>query len=412
MEMKPNAIDLVRDDFPILKTSNRNRPLVYFDNAATTQIPSQVIKAMTDYYIYHNANIHRGVYELSERSTLLYEGVRKKVQNFIHAKSDKEIIFVRGTTEAINLVAHSFVRQQLKPGDEIIVSEMEHHSNIVPWQLLCQETGALLRVIPVTNIGELAIDEYEKLLNARTKFVAIMHVSNVLGTINPIKQMITLAHAHHATILIDGAQAIAHLSVNVQDLDADFYVFSGHKMYAPTGIGVLYGKKKCLSKMTPYQGGGDMIEKVSFYALPVFADFPAKFEAGTPNIAGVVGLGAAIDYLMQVDLSLLRAHENKLVDYALSRLINMSYVRLIGQSDTRISIISFVVDRVHAHDVASILDVNGICIRAGHHCAMPLMERFNVPATARVSFSFYNTFSEIDHFLLVLEQIRKMFLCV
>ena len=342
----------------------------------------------------------------------MYEGVRKKVQNFIHAKSDKEIIFVRGTTEAINLVAHSFVRQQLKPGDEIIVSEMEHHSNIVPWQLLCQETGALLRVIPVTNIGELAIDEYEKLLNARTKFVAIMHVSNVLGTINPIKQMITLAHAHHATILIDGAQAIAHLSVNVQDLDADFYVFSGHKMYAPTGIGVLYGKKKCLSKMTPYQGGGDMIEKVSFYALPVFADFPAKFEAGTPNIAGVVGLGAAIDYLMQVDLSLLRAHENKLVDYALSRLINMSYVRLIGQSDTRISIISFVVDRVHAHDVASILDVNGICIRAGHHCAMPLMERFNVPATARVSFSFYNTFSEIDHFLLVLEQIRKMFLCV
>ena len=282
----------------------------------------------------------------------------------------------------------------------------------MPWQLLCQETGALLRVIPVTNIGELAIDEYEKLLNARTKFVAIMHVSNVLGTINPIKQMITLAHAHHATILIDGAQAIAHLSVNVQDLDADFYVFSGHKMYAPTGIGVLYGKKKCLSKMTPYQGGGDMIEKVSFYALPVFADFPAKFEAGTPNIAGVVGLGAAIDYLMQVDLSLLRAHENKLVDYALSRLINMSYVRLIGQSDTRISIISFVVDRVHAHDVASILDVNGICIRAGHHCAMPLMERFNVPATARVSFSFYNTFSEIDHFLLVLEQIRKMFLCV
>ncbi|MEK6731235.1 MAG: cysteine desulfurase [Pseudomonadota bacterium] len=400
---------MIREDFPILKRRNRQQPLIYLDNAATTQKPIQVIEAMADYYSGYNANIHRGIYELSERATLLYEGVRKKIQDFIHAQSDKEIIFVRGATEGINLVAHSFVRPQLKSGDEIIVSEMEHHSNIVPWQLLCQETGAVLRVIPVTDIGELDLNEYEKLLNARTKFVAITHASNVLGTINPIKKIISLAHAYQVAVLIDGAQAVAHLSVDVRALDADFYVFSGHKMYAPMGIGVLYAKECYLQNMSAYQSGGDMIKRVSFNALPILADLPAKFEAGTPNVAGVIGLGAAIDYLTDIDLDLLREHENQLLCYAIKKLANMSPVRLIGTAPHKIAVIAFVMEGVHAHDVASILDLKGICIRAGHHCAMPLMERFKVSATARASFSFYNTFAEIDQFLLALDKTRNMF---
>ncbi len=385
----------VRQDFPILSEKVHGKSLVYFDNAATSQKPQVVIDTVHEYLSTYNSNIHRGVHGLSERATEAYEQSRKKVQGFINAAESREVIFVRGTTEAINLVAYSYGRQQIRAGDEILISGMEHHSNIVPWQILCEQTGASLRVVPINDAGELLLDEFEKLLTPRTRLVSVVHVSNALGTINPVRQLIRLARRQGVPVMLDGAQATPHLKVDVRDLDCDFYAFSGHKVFGPTGIGVLYGKAELLESMPPYQGGGDMIKSVTFEKT-VYNDLPYKFEAGTPHIAGVIGLGAAIDYLNGIGLERIGPYEHELLVYATEALSGIAGVRMIGTAHEKASVISFVLDGVHAHDVGTILDDEGVAIRADHHCTMPLMRRFGVPATARASLAFYNTREEID----------------
>ncbi|HTN65087.1 MAG TPA: cysteine desulfurase [Burkholderiaceae bacterium] len=397
-----------RLDFPILSETVRGKPLVYLDNAATTQKPRSVIDAEADYYRTLNANVHRGVHDLSQRATDAYEAARAKVRSFIGAQHDEEIIFVRGATEGINLVAQSYARSLLKAGDEIIVSAMEHHSNIVPWQMVCAQTGAILKVAPVTDAGELDLAAYAELLGQRTRLVAMTHLSNALGTITPVAQVIELAHAAGALVLLDGAQAISHLGVDVRTLDCDFYVFSGHKIFAPTGIGVLYGKKVLLEAMPPYQGGGDMIRAVTFEKTE-YNDLPYKFEAGTPNIAGAIGLGAALDYVAAIGIERIAAHEHDLLAYATQLASAIPGLRIIGRAPHKASILSFTMDGIHPHDIGTILDHDGIAIRAGHHCAMPVMRRFGLAGTARASFALYNTRQEVDVLMAGLHKVRELF---
>jgi len=408
--MRPKKFDVtrIREDFPILKEKVHGKPLVYFDNSATSQKPQVVIDALNHYYSAENANIHRGVHYLSEQATTAYESARGKVRQFLNARADKEIIFVRGTTEAINLVAQSYGRSFLKAGDEIIVSAMEHHSNIVPWQMLCEQVGARLRVIPINHDGEIVMDEYRRLLGDKTKFVSVTHISNALGTVVPVKEMVAFAHERGIPVLLDGAQAVPHLKVDVQDLGCDFYAFSGHKMFAPTGIGVLYGRAELLEKMPPYQGGGDMISLVTFEKTH-YNVLPYKFEAGTPHIAGGIGLGAAIDYLSALDWQQVADHERHLLGYATDAISNVAGLRIIGTAKEKAGVLSFVFDHVHAHDVGTILDQEGVAVRAGHHCAMPVMQRFGVPATTRASFAFYNTIDEIDVLARAIQRVLKVF---
>jgi cysteine desulfurase/selenocysteine lyase len=404
------ALDVarLRADFPILATTVRGRPLVYLDNAATSQKPRSVIETIRRYYTSQNANVHRGVYTLSEQATAAYEAVREKARAFLNARSVQEIIFVRGTTEAVNLAASSWGRANLHKGDDVLVSAMEHHSNIVPWQLVCDATGATLRVIPMNDRGELELDAYERLLEGPVKVVAVAHISNSLGTINPVSEIARLAHARGAIVLVDGAQGAPHVPIDVQELGADFYTVSGHKMYGPTGIGLLYGREQLLDAMPPYQGGGDMIKTVSF-ARTTFADPPARFEAGTPHIEGGIGLGAAIDFLNGLDREAVGNHEHDLLEYATARLSEMSGVRLVGTATRKAAVLSFVVDGVHAHDVGTIVDQEGVAIRTGHHCAQPVMDFFGVAATARASFACYNTRDEVDTLVAALHKVRKVF---
>ncbi len=401
-------INAVRADFPTLDQQVYERPLVYLDNAATSQKPRQVIDAVSQYYQHDNANVHRGVHLLSQRATDAYEGAREKVRDFINAASDKEIVFVRGATEAINLVAQSFVRPLLAAGDEILISHMEHHANIVPWQMLCEQTGATLSVIPMTERGELDLTDIDHLLKANTKILAIGQVSNALGTINPVKMLIENAHAKDIPVLVDGAQAVPHMPADVADLDCDFYVFSGHKMFAPTGIGVLYGKQSLLEKMPPWQGGGDMILSVSFEQT-LYNELPYKFEAGTPHIAGAIGLGAAIDYMQAIGIDALAEYEHQLLVYGTEQLSALDGVRMIGTAEHKASVISFLIEGVHPHDVGTIFDQEGVAIRAGHHCAQPVMQFYNIPATARASFAFYNTMAEVDALVKAVEKVQELF---
>ena len=401
-------VEEVRRDFPILGEKVRGKPLVYLDNAATTQKPRVVIETLDRYYRTENANIHRGIHFLSEQATQAYEEARATVARFLGAADTRAIVFVRGTTEAINLVAQSYGRKFIGEGDEIILSAMEHHSNIVPWQILREQVGAGLRVIPMNDHGELLVDEYERLFSDRTKLVAVTHLSNALGTINPVEEVIRIAHDRGVPVLLDGAQAAPHLRVDVRELDCDFYAFSGHKLYGPTGIGVLYGKAGLLDAMPPYQGGGDMISSVTFEKT-LYNVLPYKFEAGTPNIAGAIGLGAAIDYLSKVRLDLVAAHERELLAYATETVSAIKGVRIIGTAREKAAVLSFVLDGVHAHDVGSILDQDGIAIRAGHHCAMPVMERFGVAATARASLALYNTREEVDALVRAIEKVKRVF---
>jgi cysteine desulfurase/selenocysteine lyase len=399
---------VIRQDFPILHQQINGHPLVYLDNAATSQKPNQVIDAVANYYRQDNANVHRGVHRLSQRATDAYEGARDKVRGFVNAQTDKEIIFVRGATEAVNLVAQSFVRPQIQAGDEILISHMEHHANIVPWQMLCEQTGAKLKVIPMTTVGELDLSTLDELLTSKTKIMSIGHVSNALGTINPIKDMIAKAHAKNIPVLVDGAQAVPHMTVDVQDLDCDFYVFSGHKMFAPSGIGALYGKQALLEAMSPWQGGGDMILSVSF-AQTEYNELPYKFEAGTPNIEGAIGLGAAIDYMNNLGIANLATHEHALLVAATEKVTALPGVRIIGTAAQKASVLSFMIDGVHPHDIGTIFDQQGLAIRTGHHCAQPVMQFFGIPATARASFAFYNTFDEIDALVGGIKKVQELF---
>ncbi len=401
-------VERVRADFPLLQQTVRGKPLVYLDNAATSQKPQPVLEALQRYYTTGNANIHRGVYKLSEDSTAAYEGARSKLQRFINAAEPQEIVFVRGATEAVNLVAHSYGQAALGPGDEILLSQMEHHSNIVPWQLVAEATGAHLRVIPMTDEGELKLDEYERLLCPETKLVGVVHVSNSLGTVNPVKRMIELAHAQGVPVLVDGAQAAPHIPIDVQDLDCDFYAVSGHKMFGPTGIGVLYGKAELLDAMPPYQGGGEMIRSVCFEKT-TFAPLPAKFEAGTPHIAGAVGLGATVDYLDGLSWEAINAHEMDLLAYATELLGGVAGLHILGEAKEKAAVVSFVLDGIHAHDIGTIVDQEGVAIRTGHHCTQPVMERLGVPATARASFAFYNTRDEVDALARAIAKVREVF---
>jgi len=401
-------VERIREDFPILKQRVRGKPLVYLDNAATSQKPQVVIDTLNRYYSTENSNVHRGIHLLSEQATGDYEGARVKVKDFLNASDTREIIFVRGTTEGINLVAQSYGRTFIKKSDEIILSAMEHHSNIVPWQIVCEQVGAVLRVIPINHDGELVIDEYKRLLNERTKLVSIAHISNALGTINPVKEIIEMAHRWGVPVLVDGAQAAPHLKVDVQDLDCDFYAFSGHKLFAPTGIGILYGRTDLLEAMPPYQGGGDMISLVTFEKTH-YNVLPYKFEAGTPHIVGVIGLGAAIDYVNQIGLGALSAYEQELLAYATEALSAIKGLRIIGTAKEKASALSFVLDAVHAHDIGTILDQEGVAIRAGHHCAMPVMQRFGVSATARASLAFYNTKEEVDALVRGIHKVIEVF---
>lgn len=398
----------IRQDFPLLHQEVHGKPLVYLDNAATSQKPRRVIAALDHYYSADNANIHRGVHTLSERATAAYEGARDKVKQFLNAADRREIVFVRGATEAINLVAQSYVRPRLKPGDEILITEMEHHSNIVPWQMVCEQTSATLKVVPIDEAGELKVDEFHRLLSASTKLLAVVHVSNALGTINPVKEMIDAAHAQGVPVLLDGAQAVPHVAVDVQALDCDFYVFSGHKLYAPTGIGALYGKAALLEAMPPYQGGGDMIRSVTF-AKTEYNVLPYKFEAGTPHIAGGIGLGAAIDYVSNIGLDAIAAWEDELLRYATARALEIPGLRLIGTARRKAGILSFVLAGVHPHDIGTILDHEGVAIRTGHHCAMPVMEHYKVPATARASFALYNTRDDVDRLIAAIIKVKEVF---
>ena len=401
-------VDQVRKDFPILAQKVHGKSLVYLDNGATSQKPRAVIEALERYYAAENSNIHRGVHYLSERATAAYEAARDKVRGFVNARREQEIVFVRGTTEAINLVAQSYGRTFLKEGDEIIVSAMEHHSNIVPWQMLCEQVRAKLRVIPINHNGELVIEEYCRLLNERTKFVSITHVSNALGTIVPVKELVRLAHERGVPVLVDGAQAVPHLKVDVEDIGCDFYAFSGHKMFGPTGVGVLYGRSELLEAMPPYQGGGDMISLVTFEKTH-YNVLPYKFEAGTPHIAGGIGLGTAIDYLAGLSWEQVAAHEHELLTYATAALSDIEGLRIIGTAKEKAGVVSFVFDHVHAHDIGTILDQEGVAVRAGHHCAMPAMQRFGVPATTRASFALYNTREEIDLLVKGVHKALKVF---
>ena len=399
--------EAVRRDFPILGRAVRDRRLVYLDSAATTQKPRSVIDAVTRYYAEDNSNIHRGVHLLSQRATFAYERARGRIGQFIGAGDSSEIVFVRGTTEGINLVAHSFLRPRLQPGDEIIISHLEHHSNIVPWQLLCEEKGAALRVVPISDEGEFLVEQYEKLLTDRTRIVAVPHVSNVLGTVTPLGDIISLAHGRGVPVLVDGAQGAPHLPVDVGALDCDFYTFSGHKLFGPTGVGILYGKKSHLEAMPPYEGGGSMIRSVSFEKT-TYADPPARFEAGTPNIAGAVGLEAAIDYLNSLGLAGIAAHEDALLGYATERLLEIPGLQLMGTAREKVGALSFAMDNAHPHDIGTILDMEGVAIRAGHHCAQPLMARYRVPAMARASLAFYNTREDVDALVMGLRKVTEV----
>ena len=398
----------VRKEFPILGRKVHGKALVYLDNAATSQKPRSVVKATLEYYGHTNSNVHRGVHTLSEEATRDYEAARDKVRDFIHAAHREEIVFTRGTTEAINLAANAFLRPRLKAGDNVVVSEMEHHSNIVPWQLACEAVGAKLRVIPVSDEGELRMEELPGLLDSRTRLVAIGHVSNALGTVNPVEEVVRLAHAKGIPVLVDGAQAVPHMAVDVQVIGCDFYAFSGHKMYGPTGIGVLYGRKDHLESMPPWQGGGDMIRSVSF-TKTTYNDLPYKFEAGTPDIAGAIGLGAAIDFLTELGLDNVAAHEHDLLAYATKKVQAVPGLRIIGTAARKAGVLSFVLDDVHPHDIGSLVDREGVAIRTGHHCAQPVMERYNVPATCRASFALYNTRAEVDALVKALQKVVKMF---
>ncbi|WP_302058905.1 cysteine desulfurase [Paraburkholderia sp. CNPSo 3274] len=397
-----------RRDFPILRESVHGKRLVYLDNAATTQKPASVIAAGQAYYEHDNANVHRGVHLLSQRATDAYEGARARIARFIHAAHEKEIVYTRGTTEAINLVAQSYARPRLQPGDEVLITAMEHHSNIVPWQLVCAQTGAVLKVAPIDDDGTLDLDAYERLLSPRTRMVAVAHASNALGTVNPLAQMIELAHARGVPVLVDGAQAIAHLPVDVAALDCDFYAFSGHKIYGPTGIGALYAKAALLEAMPPWQGGGDMIRSVTFEKTE-YNVIPWRFEAGTPNMAGAIGLGAALDYVSAIGLEVAQRHEADLLAYADEALRAMPHVRMIGSAKEKVGILSFVMENAHAHDIGTILDQYGVAVRTGHHCAMPVMERYGVPATVRASFALYNTRAEVDALLDGLARVEEVF---
>ncbi|KTD79360.1 aminotransferase class V-fold PLP-dependent enzyme [Legionella waltersii] len=401
-------VNKIRKDFPILQQKVNDYDLVYFDNAATTQKPKTVIDAMARYYEQDNSNVHRGVHALSVRATEQFEAARAKIKRFINANSVRECIFVRGTTEAINLVAQSLVAPRILPDEEILISHMEHHSNIVPWQMVCKKMGSKLQVAPILVNGEIDLEEFESKLNENTKMVAITYASNALGTINPVKKMIEMAHAVGAKVLLDGAQATPHLPIDVQDLGCDFYAFSGHKMYGPTGIGVLWGKEDLLNSMTPYQGGGEMINSVSFEATE-YAALPQKFEAGTPNIAGAIGLGAAIDYLCSLDLDAILEYENQLLTYATKALEAVKGFNIVGTAENKVPVISFVHGKIHAHDIGTILDSEGIAIRSGHHCAMPLMDFYEVAATSRISLSFYNTFQEVDYCMEALQRVKEVF---
>lgn len=400
--------NLLRKEFPVLDQEINKHKLVYFDNAATTQKPLQVIERINKYYSLENSNIHRGAHYLSQKATEAYENARKNIQSFLNAQNSNEIIFTRGTTEAVNLVASSFSKTFLGPDDEVIISAMEHHSNIVPWQMACENSGAILKVIPMNNDGELLIDEFKKLLSDKTKIIAITHVSNSLGTVNPVKEIISLAHERNIPVLIDGAQSAPHTKVDVQDLDCDFFCMSGHKMYGPMGVGVLYGKESWLDKMQPYQGGGEMIKEVTFEKT-IYNELPFKFEAGTPNVAGVLGLDAAVDFINNTGIDKIAAHENYLLNYAIEKLSKLDELRFIGQSEVRASLISFVFNDIHPYDAGTILDKLGIAIRTGHHCAQPVMDFFNIPGTIRASFAVYNTTEEIDVFISALKRVRDMF---
>ncbi len=401
-------IAAIRRDFPILNQQINGHPLVYLDNAASSQKPVQVIEAVDQYYRLDNANVHRGVHRLSQRATDAYEGARSKIRGFLNATSDKEIIFVRGATEAINLVAQSFVRPQLQAGDEILISYLEHHANIVPWQMVCEQTGATLKIIPMTESGELNLSGLDELLTDKTKIMAVGQVSNALGTVNPVKQMTEKAKAKGIPVLIDGAQAVPHMQVDVQELDCDFYVFSGHKMFAPTGIGALYGKQALLEAMPPWQGGGDMILSVSFDHTEYNA-LPYKFEAGTPHIAGAVGLGAAIDYMQSIGIEKIAAYEHALLELATDKLSAIDGVRIVGTANHKASVLSFLIEDVHPHDVGTIFDQQGVAIRAGHHCAQPVMQYYGIAATARASFAFYNTEQEIDALVKAIHTTQELF---
>ncbi len=401
-------IETIRRDFPILNLKVHGRQLVYLDNAATTQKPQVVLDAIQRYYTEQNSNVHRGVHYLSQLATREYEGARVKIQRFINAAESHEVIFTHGATEGINLIASSYGRKFVHEGDEVIISAMEHHSNIVPWQMLCEQDGAKLRIIPINEKGELLIDDLEAMINARTRLIALVHLSNALGTINPVKRVIDIAHSHDVPVLLDGAQATSHLKIDVQDLDCDFYVFSGHKVCGPTGIGVLYGKSQWLESMPPFMGGGDMISSVSFEKT-TYNSLPYKFEAGTPNIEGAIGLGVALDYLTGIGIDRIAAYENELLDYATEVIGSIPEVKLIGTAREKSSVLSFTLENIHPHDIGTILDQEGIAIRAGHHCAQPVMKFFNVPATARASFSFYNTKQEIDTLAEGIQRVIEVF---
>jgi cysteine desulfurase / selenocysteine lyase len=401
-------VERLRQVFPILNQKVRGKALVYLDNAATSQKPQPVIDAIARYYQSGNANIHRGVHFLSEHATGEHEAAREAVRQFINAARMEELIFVRGTTEGINLVAQTYGRAHVGAGDEVLVSAMEHHSNIVPWQILCEQQGAKLRVIPINDQGELLLDEFEKLIGPRTKIVAVAHVSNALGTINPIREIVTIAHRHNVAVVVDGAQAVPHVKVDVQDLDCDFYAFSGHKMYGPMGIGVLYGKYKLLEAMPPYQGGGDMIRSVTFEKTQ-YNTLPYKFEAGTPDVAGAIGLGAAIRYLNSVGIENVATHEHELLEYATQSLSKLPGIRIIGNAKNKAAVLSFVMEGVHPHDIGTILDQEGIAVRTGHHCAQPIMQRFGIPATVRASFGLYNTKAEVDALVAGIKKVQEVF---
>jgi cysteine desulfurase / selenocysteine lyase len=407
-DTQPFDVQRIRRDFPILQTTVRGKPLVYLDNAATSQKPVQVIEAMRRYYEAGNANIHRGVHYLSEHATEEHEAARATAQSFINAAHAHEIIFVRGTTEGINLVAQTYGRANVRAGDEVLITAMEHHSNIVPWQILCEEKGAKLRVVPINDAGELLLDEFAKLLSPRSKIVALTHVSNALGTINPIKRIVEMAHGHNVPVLVDGAQAVPHLAVDVQDLGVDFYVFSGHKVYGPTGIGILYGKTALLEAMPPYQGGGDMISSVTFEKT-LYNKLPFKFEAGTPHVAGAIGLAAALDYVNSLGITTVGAYEHEVLDYATKTVGDLSGVRLVGTAKNKTGVLSFTLEGIHPHDIGTILDQEGIAIRTGHHCAQPIMQRYGIPATARASFAMYNTKQEVDALAAGIQKVREVF---
>lgn len=407
-KMEKFDVQKIRDLFPILSEKVHGKNLIYFDNAASTQKPISVIERVAEFYKKENSNVHRGVHKLSQLATHEFESARKKIQKFINAKKSSEIIFTRGTTEAINLVAHSFAKNFLNEGDEVIISHLEHHSNIVPWQIVCEEKNAKLRIIPIDTNGEILFEEFEKLINEKTKFISVIHVSNSLGTVNPIERIIAKAHEHNIPVMIDGAQSIQHTFIDVQKLDADFFAFSGHKIYAPTGIGVLYGKENWLEKLPPYQGGGDMILSVSFEKT-TYNELPYKFEAGTPNISGAIGLGAAIDFISSIGIHEIEKYENELINYALEKISSLTKVRIIGEPEKRAGVIAFILAGIHPHDIGTILDREGVAIRTGHHCTQPIMKFFNLPATARASFGIYNTKDEVDIFCDAILKVFKVF---